>query len=259
MNKPGDLIPTFGVLPRIVLPRGMKIERGSLRQRDRLLARAKVLKPVTDAVTLEKTTVVGVEIRRAVKAANEVFGLLKAPLERAIEYLAGLRDKFCTPLLEQQERLEAQVNQFKKAEREQLEEAARVQKQKIDQLANESLQAQSAVNKALKKVTGPKSLAVAEELQRKAAAARQRFMALAGTPVKQMAATRGSATRRSLRYEVVSLAEVFQYNPHLCNLEIKPSAVKAACKPPETATKENPDIGVPGLKLYWEDDTSFRA
>src|ERR1700690_2820550 len=93
-NNNTELVPAFGVMPSIELPDTLTIERASLKQRDRLLAKAKTLKPIEDVPTLEATVAVGLDIRRSVKTVQEVYQFLKGPLEEKIQLLATLRDRF---------------------------------------------------------------------------------------------------------------------------------------------------------------------
>ena len=65
-----QLVPTFGIKPQIVLPADYFVDNTSIEQRDTLVVRAKGLKPITDAATMEVAVGVGVEIRRACKTCK---------------------------------------------------------------------------------------------------------------------------------------------------------------------------------------------
>jgi hypothetical protein len=62
-----------------------------------------------------------------------------------------------------------------------------------------------------------------------------------------------------MRMEVSNLKLVYESNPLFCRIELNLAVVKGAVKPSPDATRDKPDLSIPGLMMFWESDTSFRS
>ena len=120
-------------------------------------------------------------------------------------------------------------------------------------------EAARVAQEALERVKGPKTLDKALQAQEQANAAQESVIAAMTAPVPTLVKPQGAALRKKLQYRVTDIKKVYESNPMLCKpLEIRPAAVNLLV-PAKEATKEKPDTTIPGIEIWMEADTSFRA
>lgn len=259
MNKDiNDLVP-FNVNPRQIAISPIAADSISLQLRDKLVTRAKELAPITDLQSDSLAVEVGREIRRVIKSANERFTELKRPILDAGTLLKTLLDAFVQPLQAEQERLERQHTLWQQAEQRRIDQEAETQRLEIQKKQAEADEANRKAQEALERIKGPVTLDKALKAQGQAKAAQESVIAAMTAPVPTLVKPQGAALRKKLQYRVTDVKKVYESNPMLCKpLEIRPAAVNLLV-PAKEATKEKPDTTIPGIEIWMEADTSFRA
>lgn len=259
MKKQNQLIP-FGVLPAIELPKAYSVDKDSIRQRDALVIQSKQLKPITSTETNDLAVATGVEIRRAIKAVEDAFKTLNRPLIDARTFLSTLKDNYIAPLLVEQNRLEQQAAVWRRQENERIERENQAAAAERKRLSDEALELQRKADEAALKAKGKAGVNKAMDAQEKANEAKETFMDAVALPEQEVVKSRGTAFKKKQCYEVTDIKAVYAANAMLVKpLEISPAAIKACLVAKDGATKEHPDTSYSGLKLWWEDDLSFRA
>lgn len=74
------------------------------------------------------------------------------------------------------------------------------------------------------------------------------FAIVSNEPMPVESRARGQQLRRVLKWEVTDIRALVQSRPDLCKIEAKASAIQAVCVP---------ELPVPGLKLWWEEVSTF--
>ena len=78
--------------------------------------------------------------------------------------------------------------------------------------------------------------------------ARRKVETIIATPEPEVNRAKGKTTKQVLKWEVTDLMELVKYNPQLCKIEPKPSAINATC---------HPNLPVPGLNLWFETESNY--
>ena len=259
MKKTETALVPFNILPQFELPQTAILDKASLESRDALIVKAKALKPITDAATLQAATDAGVEIHKAIKDAEAKFDELKKPLNRAKDLLGDLFKSYSDSLLAMKKNLGDQISRYKAEEQRKIDAEIERQRQETLRLEREATERQRKADEAALKVKGSKTLEKAVELQQQAAKANEAVLESLRTPVPILQKPAGASSRKVMRVEVSNIRLVYESNPLLCDIELKLAAVKSMFKPAEGATRDAPDKSVPGLLTWWEDNTSFRS
>jgi hypothetical protein len=258
MKRELTLVP-FNVNPRIIAVTQVQEDKGSIELRNSLIAKAKALKPITDAETDTAAVECGREIRRVIKSANERFAELKRPILDAGTMLKSLLDAFVGPLEAEQQRLERQHTLFEQEERKRIAAEEQKQREAIAEAQRIADEAARKAQEASERVRGARTLDTALKAQEEANRAQDSVITQMTKPVPVLEKPRGAAARLRLKYRVTDIAKVFAANPLLCKpLEIAPSVVNCL-RPKEGSTSENPDQSILGLEIWMEAETSFRC
>ena len=218
--------------------------------RNDLILQSKEIKAVTDAITQNSAVDAARSIRTHIKEVESTRTSLTKPLLDAQRALKALADDYCTPLVDEQRRVERMVTDFQASEARRVAAEEQARREAIAKLEQERLEAEQQAREAASKMTSEEELesALKREAEAKEAALQAHAAIVAPLPEAQKA--RGASTRKVMRYEVLNVHHLYKARPDLCKLEAKPSAILATCVP------ETP---VPGLKLWWDSATSIRS
>jgi len=236
----------------IAVPQALEISSDALAKRGQLVSGSKAI----TSILSEETQILAVqsarEIRSWVKEVEETRVELTKPLLDLQRLIKSTADGYCAPLVEEQKRVEKLVTVFQEAE------AVRVAKEEA--AAAESLRksleaqqkAQEAADKALASAKTDAGLEKAIAKEDAAILAQQKVQELISAPLPTVARSKGAVTRRVLRWEVTDINALVKARPELCKIEPKNMAIQALCVP----EMPNPP---PGLKLWWENQTTIRS
>lgn len=235
MNAP-DLLQT----PLPALPT-LTIAPEAEQKREALIAQSAgftVARTVTDANSIGEAAR---DIRTHIKAVREAGMSLRRPLKAAADKIKAIEDAYVSPLEAEQRRLEGVAGAWHAAEAKRVAEEQRARQAEIERLAREE-----AAARELAAAGG----AEAVEAAKLETAASAEWETAVRAPLPEAAKIGGMTTRKVMRVEVVDIASLYAARPDLVKLEPKLAAIKATCFP------EHP---VPGLRLWWENETVTKA
>jgi len=232
------------------LPATYSITAEQEETRNQIALRATAVKTVTDPQSQELARSSVVEIRKHLKFIEEARMLYTRPLLDAQKLVKGIADDYCKPLEDQITRLEKLGTDYSLAERRRVEEAERQRQREIERLNAERIAAEEAAAKAAQKVNTDGQLAKAIEKEAVAFQAAEKVQEVIRAPLPEVSRAKGERFTKKLRHEVTDIKAVYAARPELCKIEIKPAAVQATCVP---------EMPVPGLKLWWEESTTYSS
>ncbi len=208
-----------------------------------MLTAATGIKAVTSAELNEVAGQVVREIRTYIKSVEAMRQTLTKPLLDGQRLLKSLADDHLAPLIEQQKRIEKLATNFLESEQRRVEAEERERRESFLKAEQERIALEE-------KARNGSTLLERMTAQRKATFAESQVQAIIAAPEPEMQRAKGQTMKQVLRYEVLDIHAVYKARPELCNLEIKPAAVRATCFP---------EMPVPGLKLYWENQSVFTS
>lgn len=192
------------------------------------------------------------EIRTYIKSVEDTRLELARPLIDAQKLLKSLADEHVGPLKEEMSRVERLVTQYQRAESDRVERERQAQIRAYEEAERKRIAAEEAAQKAAEKVNTQGQLDRAIVKEQAAQDAAQAVQAVLSAPLPTVNKAKGAALRKVLKWEVTDIFALVKARPDLCKIEAKGSAIQSTCVP------EMPNLP-PGLRLWWEDATSFRT
>jgi hypothetical protein len=232
------------------VPSQFEVDDSAAKKAEALVSAARLCEAVTNAAEQDTAVSAARDIRTWVKEVRKVGKELRDPLNTAAKKIIELENRYCAPLEAEQERIERLVADFQAAERKRAEEAERKRLAEIAEAERIRAEAEAKLKQAEESLSSEADLQEAIRLERQAKEAMKAAQAALSSPVPEVRKASGASTRRVLRYEVVDVHALYLARPELVKLEPRAQAILSTCTP------ENP---VPGLKLWWEDQTVIRA
>jgi hypothetical protein len=234
----------------ITLPGRYTVPAETETHRNELARRAIGVKTVSTAAENDVGGAVAVALRGYLKDVEKLRVELTAPLLGGQRMLKATCDDHIAPLQEQLDRIEGLCKQFNKEEQDRVAAAEKLRQEAIAKAEKERQDAQAKLDAAAAKAHTQKGYAKAAAAAETLQVAEDKARAVITAPLPVAARAKGQTVKKVLKYEVLDIRAVYAARPELCKLEIKPSAVVSTCVP---------EIPVPGLKLWWEEDVSFSS
>ncbi len=239
---------------KIALPATYSATAAAEQFRNDLVLKAQDVQLIGSSIANEQAANVCRDIRRHLKAVEDTRKTLTAPLLDAQRLIKGVADDHVQPLKDELTRLEGLATGWQLAEQKRVEAEERARQEEIARLEKEKIEAEARAAQEAASVA-PAGAVDDEEASNREQAAKREAEALAAqqravivAPAPELVKARGQRMQRVLRYEVLDIRAVYAARPELCSVEIKPAAVLATC---------DPALPVPGLKLWWEEKTTF--
>lgn len=235
----------------ILLPTVFTPPKDAIQERDAILNESKDL-TVSDHQTNELAVMHGRQLQRHIKDVQDMRKKLTAPLDDAKAKLIEVERSYLAPIVAEKDRLAQGVTAWRKAEEDRVQaeqerlraEAERLQKIQMEQ-ARKAERARTEAGQ------------LAAEL--KAHEASQQLETLVRAPLPEVQKAKGSSTRKYLEYQITDIKAFYQACPECCVVKEKPSAITAVLNARLDATQVNPDTSIPGIKLWFEQSTTFRS
>lgn len=238
------------------------------------------------------------DIRTHIKAVREMGMALRRPLKATQDQIKAIEDEYCKPLEQRQAQLENLLTSHAKAEAQRVAEEERKRQEEVQRIERERIAAETKARQEKERIEREAREAeerakaeaqstarstselfkagLAEEKRRqeaeeaRAQAEAQIEQARVDSLAKLQEAVAapivehkvaGAATRRVCKWAVTDEKALLKARPELFKIELKRSAVNAVCFPSGYEfTADQPDAtSVPGLKLWWEQETVIRA
>jgi hypothetical protein len=234
----------------IELPAISPVTPEAIQTQNQLIAASQAIETVCDANSQSFAVEAARDIRTHIKDVEEARVALTKPLLEGQRTLKAIADGYVAPLLAEQKRVERLVTDFQMAElrRVQAEEVAR--QKAWSEAESKRLAAEEAARLAAERVNTPRQLDAAIVKEEAARAAQDAAQAILAAPLPTVSKAAGASVRKVLKWELVDINELYKARPELCKIEAKASAIQATCVP---------EMPVPGLKLWWENQTSIRT
>lgn len=195
----------------------------------------RVVPAVVDAATQQLAVDVGREIRKLENDVEKLRKDLTKPLVACQREINKICFDYSKPLAERREQLEAAVTGFQQAEAQRVLRETEERSKQIAELAEQK--AAETGDVAMDELVAYRQEQQAEELMR--------------LPLPCPVKANGAATRKVMRWECADVNALYAARPDLCNPPTpKASAINSVCVP---------ELPVPGLKLWWEDETIIRT
>lgn len=228
---------------QINLPESVSLSSDAVTLRDNILASTSELTQVTCAMEQAQVAEFGGHLQKHIKEVRLARLALAEGPNKLCDQLIETEKDYLGPLIAEKDRLGRLVTAYQVAEAHRVAEEKRIRQEAIDRL--EKLRFESEA-KALRARTENGQL----KAEMKAYAADQAQQEVLRAPLPAAVKARGAATRKKLCFLVTDAKAVYAARPELCEITVKPSAIQAVCKAGDV---------IPGLKLWQEDVTSFRA
>lgn len=233
----------------ISLPVLFQVPEGSETRRNELVLRAKEFASITDSTTQNSAVELARDIRTAIKDVEATRTDIKRPILDAGRQIDALAKDFSAPLVDELSRLEKLVTDFQLAERRRVEAEELKRREEIARLEQERLAREQEARKAVSGMASEAELAAAIQAEAEAKTSAEKAQAAIIAPLPSVIRAKGATTKRVLCYEVTDIRALYAARPELCNLEPKASAIRAVCVP---------ELPVPGLRMWYEEQTSIR-
>lgn len=283
------------IAEEVVLTDILTVSQEALSKRAQLLDDASRCSQATDVVSANSMADSARTLRTYISDVQEIGLEWRRPIRALLNLATTKESEYLAPLIAKQTEHEKMATDWKKAEERRVAEEQRKRDIEIARLERERKAAEALANEERERVerenreagerakvaeaniTNQADLdaAVQAEARRKADAiarqaqvdaeaeaarkASEAAQAAIRAPVPTVHKLAGLATKRVMAYTVTDIAKVYAARPELCNLEIKPSAVRAVCVPRFLPESDEVDTeSVPGLALQWLDSTSTR-
>jgi hypothetical protein len=235
---------------QIEVPDGFMLDLSAVTKQVELVGRARLSERVTNPAEQSVAVDAARDIRTWVKEVRAAGKTLRDPLNRAAKQVKSIEDEYCAPLEREQERIERLVTDFQDKEARRVAEEERHRAQETARLEAERLEREAAAVWAASDITDEQQLDAAIEAECQAKEAEAKLQKAIAVPLPEVRKAGGVATRKVLRWEVTDLHALYAARPELCKIEPKASAIQATCVP---------EMPVPGLRLWWENQTSVRT
>lgn len=282
---------------QIVLPESVSLPDETKAIRSILLADSD-FKSITTREDATAVGAAARDIRTHIKAVRDMGMSLRRPLMEIQKQVKSIEDEYCKPLEDRQGKLENLVTSYARAEAMRVAEEERKRQEEVRRIEAERIAAENKARMEMERIAREARAAEEKaraEAQAKARTASDLFkaglaeekrrqeaeeaMARAQAEVEQARIDStsklsvavaepivehkiaGAATKRVCKWEVTDEKALFKARPELFKVELKRSAVNSTCFPNRfEATAIDPDVtSVPGLKLWYENETVIRA
>ena len=243
----------------ITLPELLGITGEAEEQRDKLATAAIAVKTVTNTDEQLAAVVACRDIHTLIKQTKEAGLDFRRPINDFVSQVKAAEDEYLNPLIAEQSRVEKLQTSFAIAEQRRVEVEERAKREALAKAEAERIAAEQKAAQAAAKATTEKQLDKAIVLEQKAVVAEQAVQSIASAVVVPVSKVKGSSLKMVMKWECTDVAKLYASNPTLVSIEPKPAAIKACCKPKEGATQEQPDTSVPGLRMWYEADTTTRS
>ena len=234
----------------INLPAPFSITDDAARKSAELIAASQQTASITNPTEQQQAVARAVAIRTHVRDVEKIRTEITKPLLDAQRLLKRLADDYSAPLIAEQERVEKLVTRFQEQDAARVRAEEEERRRQFEELERQRRESEMRAELAAGNIQTEAQLEAAISAAEKAKLDELRVQSLIAQPEPERAKAAGASTRKVLRYEVEDIAKVYAARPELVKLELKASAVQACCVP---------EMPVPGLKLWWENQTSIRA
>lgn len=214
MNK--ELEIKIVIAEQDLIPAEIKIER------DELALLASDIKTVSMAADNALAGQVVVQMRKHVKAIEEMRLTRTRPLLDAQKLLKSFYDNHSEKLNSEIVRLQRLGTNFIESENRRVSEEKKERQSKFQEAQTAQFSAANPVQEMI---------------------SRRKVQNIIAEPEPEANRAKGQTMKQVLRYEVIDILELVKARPDLCKIEAKASAINAVC---------NPNLPVPGLKLWFE-------
>ncbi len=217
------------------------ITRDVIKERDKLAARGQNITAIGSSDDNQSAAIVVRDIRKYVKEVAEARKSLTKPLDEATTLLINIERDHLAPLIEEQKRLERAGTAWLELEQKRVEAEEKKRREEFEAAQREQFrladEARNAPNKVQEMIAN-----------RKLEVAKNQVQSVIAAPTPQLTKAQGQTMKRVLKYEVTDIYALVKARPDLCKIEAKASAINSTC---------NPDFPVPGLRLYWENQSTY--
>jgi hypothetical protein len=234
----------------IELPAPISVTPEAIQQQAGLIAASQAVVSVCDANSQSFAVEAARDIRTHIKDVEEARVALTKPLLEGQRTLKAIADGYVAPLLAEQKRVERLVTDFQMAEQRRVEAENAARQKAWEKAESERIAAEEAARKAAERVNTPRQLDSAIAKEEAAKAAQDAAQAILAAHLPTISKATGASVRKVLKWELLDINALYKARPELCKIEAKGSAIQATCVP---------EMPVPGLRLWWENQTSIRT
>jgi hypothetical protein len=213
-------------------------------EREQYLLCASGIKSITtpDENSMAGQTVV--EMRKHVKAVEEMRVTRTRPLLDAQKLLKGFCDSHTECLLSEIGRLQRLGTAFVESENRRVEAEEKKRREEFEA----AQAAQLALDDAARKASESGSITQQMIANRKLESAKINVQEIINAPEPVAIKAKGQTMKQVLRYEVTDIFELVKARPDLCKIEAKASAINSSC---------HPNHPIPGLKIWFENVSTY--
>lgn len=204
-------------------------------------------KSITRIVTNEDNAAAGrdvVDMRKHVKEIESLRKQITTPLDDAKKIIKDFCDNHSSELNNEIIRLQKMATAFLESEQRRI--AAEEQKRQDE--FREAQRKQFELDEAARKAAESGNKFAEMMAQRQLETAKNQVQEIIAAPTPTMEKAKGQTMKRVLKFEVTDIFALVKARPDLCKIEAKASAINSSC---------HPDHPVPGLRLYWENQSVF--
>ena len=212
--------------------------------RNEYLQNADAIKSVTTAEQNQCAGECVVEMRKHVKAIEEMRVTRTRPLLDAQKLLKGFYDSHSENLLAEIGRLQRLGTAFIESENRRVEAEEKKRREEFEA----AQRAQFALDDAARKAAESGSITQQMLANRKLEAAKVSVQAVINAPEPVMEKAKGQTTKQVLKFEVLDILALVKARPDLCKIEAKASAINSTC---------HPNLPIAGLKLWFENVSTY--
>ena len=237
LSNPPILAPTFTVSAE------------AEERRNDLVLRSLANTSVTNATEQNSAVDAGRDARAYIADVKKAGLEMRRPVSAALKTIITIEEDHLAPLIAEVDRVARLVNNF------QQQEARRVAyEQELRDIAIARLEADRIEQERLARVsatamTSEADLAAALKQEAEARAVAELSQSVMREALPVVAKAWGVTTKKVMHYEVTDLRALYAARPELCNLEPKPSAIRAVVVV---------GMAIPGLRIWEETETSIR-
>jgi len=229
---------------KIVIAEADLIPADMVTEREQYLLCAGGIKSIATADENSMAGQTVVEMRKHVKAIEEMRTTRTRPLLDAQKLLKGFYDSHSENLVNEINRLQRLGTAFVEAENRRVEAEEKKRREEFES----AQRAQFALDDAARKAVESGSITQQMIANRKLESAQATTQAIINAPEPEVNRAKGQTMKQVLCYEVTDLMELVKHNPQLCKIEPKASAIKSTC---------HPNLPVPGLRLWFENQSTY--
>jgi hypothetical protein len=212
---------------KIIIQEADLIPADMVTEREQYLLCAGGIKSITTANENSMAGQTVVEMRKHVKAIEEMRTTRTRPLLDAQKLLKGFYDSHSENLLAEISRLQRLGTAYIEAENRRVAEEEAERQREFQEAQQAQFSAQTPAQEML---------------------ARRKVNQVINTPEPEVNRAKGQTVKQILCYEVTDLMALVKARPDLCKIEAKTSAIKSTC---------HPNLPIPGLRLWFENQSIY--